>query len=534
MKFTLNENSTHLILKEATKAEFNQLNNTFNPYSKGYMFTEEFKRMGWNGRKNFFNKGKIAIGLWKVLTDNCKKHGYPFILENRDNFPRDREITLENVEDFCLDFYKHHKTKDGDEPFYPYEHQIQSVFQMLKNKLCTIEVATSGGKTLIFSTVIFYLLKKFPDFKFLLIVPSITLVTQFYDDILDSNHGFNRENLNPCDLCIQEVMGDNNKPRRSREDREPNIYVGTYQSLIDYGTPENQPDFYKKFNVMCIDEAHKAANRKINIDGNTTENLSQINTIANRCIGYSEYRFGMSGTFPNESTAESYSIQSITGPIVNTVSTKYLTDNGLVTLAKIKCLILQHKDVEFAQAVKKIGGKKAYDLEMKYIQESTKRTDFIVKLTKKFDANSLILFHNKEYGKHLFERLSKECEDKNFFYIDGDTSNKEREIIKKHMESIGDKPNILIASYGTLSTGVSIKALKYLIMTQPFKSDSLIRQSIGRLLRLHKSKDKAIIYDLIDQFHSNFDNVLQDQYKTRKNDIYIKQEFEYSEITIVL
>jgi len=54
------------------------------------------------------------------------------------------------------------------------------------------EVATSGGKSLIISIVMFYTLKNMnPDAKFLIIVPSITLVTQFYDDLLKNFHGEN-------------------------------------------------------------------------------------------------------------------------------------------------------------------------------------------------------------------------------------------------------------------------------------------------------------------------------------------------------
>lgn len=54
------------------------------------------------------------------------------------------------------------------------------------------EVATSGGKSLIISIVIFYTMKHIdPKAKFLIIVPSITLVTQFYDDLLKSYHGEN-------------------------------------------------------------------------------------------------------------------------------------------------------------------------------------------------------------------------------------------------------------------------------------------------------------------------------------------------------
>jgi len=56
------------------------------------------------------------------------------------------------------------------------------------------------------------------------------------------------------------------------------------------------------------------------------------------------------------------------------------------------------------------------------------------------------------------------------------------------MELTDGNPKILIASFGTLSTGVSIKAIKNMIFADSFKSDVIVRQSIGRALRLHKDK----------------------------------------------
>jgi superfamily II DNA or RNA helicase len=78
-------------------------------------------------------------------------------------------------------------------PFVPYSHQIESAYKILKNRYCMAEVATSGGKSLIISIVMFYTLKHIDkDAKFLIIVPSITLVTQFYDNIIEYNFGLNK------------------------------------------------------------------------------------------------------------------------------------------------------------------------------------------------------------------------------------------------------------------------------------------------------------------------------------------------------
>jgi hypothetical protein len=167
---------------------------------------------------------------------------------------------------FCKDFFKYHKVKNKSGelvPFIPYDHQIESAYKVLKNRYCMAEVATSGGKSLIISIVIFYTLKHIdPTAKFLLIVPSITLVTQFYDNILEYNFGANNlaemkdkktdklngEDYQPCELRIEEVMSD--RPRKFSGTENPNIYIGTYQSLEKW--PKT---FFQQFHTVACDEA---------------------------------------------------------------------------------------------------------------------------------------------------------------------------------------------------------------------------------------------------------------------------------------
>ena len=77
-------------------------------------------------------------------------------------------------------------------PFKPYDYQIETAYKILRNRYCMAEVATSGGKSLVISIIMFYILKHLnPEAKFLIIVPSITLVTQFYENIMEYNYGFN-------------------------------------------------------------------------------------------------------------------------------------------------------------------------------------------------------------------------------------------------------------------------------------------------------------------------------------------------------
>jgi superfamily II DNA or RNA helicase len=373
--------------------------------------------------------------------------------------------------------------------------------------------------------MIFYILFRKPTAKILLIVPSISLVTQFYDDILDYNLGYNKEQKNPLDVRIQEIMSD--KPRKVRDDKEPNIYIGTYQSLINWGTPQLEPEFYKQFNVVMCDESHKAK-------------AQEITTIMKRTFGYAHYRLGMSGTYPLEGTSELMAIQSVTGPKLMSVKAKELMDKGLISNVKIKALILQYDDKEFAESVYSIkkhgGGKRAYELEREYAQNSEKRKIFLSKLVNKFNDNSLVLFHNIAYGTALFEYFSSNILNKDFYYIDGQTSSEKREYIKKQMEITDGKVKILVGSFGVLSTGWSVKAIKNMVFADSFKSDVVVRQSIGRALRLHKVKDgdKAVVFDIVDQFHSSYKTILFNHFIYRRDNLYKIQEFPFDELKIVI
>jgi len=216
-----------------------------------------------------------------------------------------------------------------------------------------------------------------------------------------------------------------------------------------------------------------------------------------------------------------------------------LMDKGLISNVKIKALLLYHDNRKFAEGVlniKKRGdGQRAWQLEREYIHNSTKRKNFIKKLVDKFTSNSLILFHTIEFGTEMYNFLKDNCQNKDIFYIDGQTPMEKRDYIKKVMENTKDNPKILVASFGTFSTGQNIKAITNIIFADAFRSDRIITQSIGRGLRKHKEKQKLMVFDLVDIFHKdNLKTILYKQYESRRDDIYKKRQYPFDEINIKL
>ena len=266
MKLRYDKDKEELVVTEASRVEYHQLSLWLTRHVKGWKYQPAVKMGVWDGKKSFFRDGKINLGLWKEAMRGCKEIDAPFILENKEDFPINRDVTLEKVQDFCKDFFKTHKMKKDGEivPFMPYDHQIEAAYKILKNRFCMAEVATSGGKSLIISIVMFYTLKHTdPNAKFLIIVPSITLVTQFYDNIVEYNYGLNNllqmreskiekiEDLNnghiPCTVRVEEVMSD--RPRKFSGTENPNVYIGTYQSLEKW--PKK---FFQQFHTVITDE----------------------------------------------------------------------------------------------------------------------------------------------------------------------------------------------------------------------------------------------------------------------------------------
>lgn len=529
MKFRINEDQTKLILTESESEEYKQLRRLLNPFVKNYRFMPRYKMGLWDGKIDFFNNGYLNLGLWHFISNICQEYGYKFIIENKELIPKD-EIKKENVQEFCEHFYKDRRLKDkkdnngkiiekGDK-FFPYDHQIEAIYRFLKYRYGLVEIATAGGKSLVISTLVFYILKNInPNAKFLIIVPSISLVTQFYDGLLDYNYGFNNENDNPFNLSIAEIMSE--KPRYPRDDSEPNIYIGTYQSLEKFSK-----SFFKKFDFVATDESHKAK-------------AQSIKKILEKTFQTARYRIGVTGTIPNLESAEGLTIQSLMGPNLFSIKTKKLQDKGLISNLKINALILNYNDIDFAKSIsslkKKSGmGKRAFELEREYIHNSEKRKYFILRLVKSFKSNALILFHSLEYGTDLYNFFRDNISGLNFYYIDGNVKKEKREYIKEQLDDISGNPKVGVCSYGTFSTGIDINAISNIVFADSFKSDQLIRQSIGRGLRLHKDKDYLVVYDIVDRFHKSYTNTLLQHYKTRRNQTYKPQSFPYKEYKIRL
>lgn len=255
------------IFVQGARNEITGLKRWFNRFVENYMFSPLYKNKLWNGKRTRYNKDEnsVPFGLWQEVYRCANEHNYDINFINKKDFPLNRDIKEEDFKNFVNSFFKGYMYKGKE--FKPRPYQMRIAYKILKNRYCNIAVATSGGKTLIFALVFFYLLHNNKDRKFLLVVPSKTLVTQFYDDLI--NFDWN----NKLDLNIGEIYGKEEKPRILYPDKDVNLYIGTFQSLSN---SKNYPrKWFKQFYSITLDECLHP-DTLVSMDNNTQKKISDI------------------------------------------------------------------------------------------------------------------------------------------------------------------------------------------------------------------------------------------------------------------
>jgi superfamily II DNA or RNA helicase len=253
------------------------------------------------------------------------------------------------------------------------------------------------------------------------------------------------------------------------------------------------------------------------------------------------WRFGLTGTLTKRGSAEYLTIQQFLGPLVMEITPKFLFDNNYATPVSVKVVIMDWLEPDIKEKLadlklnsNNIEGNEVYNLERKLVIESKKRLDFVVNFIARVNKNSLVLFQSvmNEYGRQIQQTLRERTSDKEIFYVDGDTDEKLRQEYISRMSTGENK--ILIATYGTFSTGISIKNLHNIFLVESYKSETLIKQSLGRGMRQMEGKEKVNVIDFVDDFSTGkYQNYLL-KHSNARIDIYRKENFEYKVFTVKL
>ena len=506
IKFNLSEDNQWLILAQCTdEVEKKQVELSLTKKIHNWYFHPLVKKKIWDGSINFIDKRgpfwKIPVGLWSEVLEIGKEYKYEFHIEGIERLFL-TDLKLEDFKAWVDEFF-------ADSDIEPRDYQIEAAWKIVKFRYSVSEIATSSGKTLISFMIFAFLKSQGYIRKFLMIVPSTNLVIQGTEDFEDYG-------IDKIGSKIQQIGGGS----KMREGCD--VVIGTFQSLV-----KKDKEYFEEFDAVFIDEAHHT-------------NSTSIKKIMSNCM-HTGWRFGLTGTLTKRGSADHLTIQQYLGPVLVEISPDFLFRNNYATPVAIKVVILdwlspEYKDklAELKSSSEKMEGNDLYNLERKLVISNKARLNYIVDFINKTSKNSLVLFQSvkDEYGRNIWNGIRETNATKEAFYVDGDTNEQLREEYKSRMETGENK--VLIATYGTFSTGISINNLHNIFLVESYKSEVLIKQSLGRGMRKMEGKEKVNIIDFVDDFSTaGYKNYLMKHSEARIA-IYRNENFDYKIFRITL
>ena len=445
----------------------------------GFKFMPQYRSRHWDGKIRLFSyaSGQIYTGLYPYVINWCNENNVS-VLDKTDIV--DAKVDDEKVDNF-IEALKI--------PFTVRDYQKEAFSYSLKKHRCLLLSPTASGKSLIIYMMVRFNLIRLSEKnnKVLIVVPTTSLVEQLYKDFKD--YGYNSS------ANVHRIYQGHEKHSDKR------VYISTWQSI--YKMPKK---WFEEFGCVIGDEAHlfKAVS------------LTKILTKLENC----KYRIGLTGTL-DDSKTHKLVLEGLFGAVNKVTSTSKLQENKQLADLKIYCLVLQHDNMS-----RDYLKDKSYQEEMDFLVSNDMRNKYIRNLCLSLQGNSLCLFQYVEkHGMLLKDLIESKNKDKQVFFVYGGVDTHEREKIRAITEQSDNA--IIIASYGTFSTGINIRNLHNIVFSSPSKSRIRNLQSIGRGLRLKDNKSGATLYDISDDLtYNGKENYTLAHFKERIN-IYNEEDFDY-------
>ena len=482
---------TDVIIKKANEVFLNletqphieyELRDHFTFQVDGAKFMPQYRNKHWNGEIHLFDirTKQIYVGLLDKIISFCEQSNYTYTFEDNKFYGQPFEInegiSLEGVEDYMKSICCHT----------PRDYQVEGVYGALRHNRKLLISPTASGKSLMIYSLVRYYVDKHE--KILLVVPTTSLVEQMYKDFQD--YGWDAESY-----CHRIYSG------REKTNEHP-VTITTWQSIYKL-----ERSFFEDYGVIIGDEAHLFKSKS----------LISIMTK----LHHAKYRFGFTGTLDGSQTHK-WVLEGLFGPSYKVTRTDVLMKQGHLSQLDIQCIVLKHSPKKFD----------VYEDEIQYLITHDKRNNFIKNLALDLKGNTLVLYSRVEtHGSILYEKInSNKKNDRKVFFIHGGVDTEERELTREITEKENDA--IIVASYGTFSTGINIQNLHNVIFASPSKSRIRNLQSIGRVLRKGKNKTKAVLYDISDDCTYNSRKNYTLNHFIERIKIYSEEKFNYEIITI--
>jgi len=451
---------------------------------EGAKFMPQYRNRNWNGEIHLFDlrSKRIYVGLLDRVISFCKRHDYTYKFVDNEYYGTPYEendtISYEGVKDYMTSICNHS----------PRKYQVEGVYDALKHNRKLLISPTASGKSLMIYALVRYYVDK--GKKILLVVPTTSLVEQMYKDF--EEYGWDSQSW-----CHKIYSG------KDKTNEFP-VTITTWQSVYKL-----ERSFFTDYDVIIGDEAHLFKSKSL------VSIMSKLE--------HAKYRFGFTGTLDGTQTHK-WVLEGLFGPSYKVTKTDELMRQGHLSQLDIQCLVLKHDPRKFD----------TYNDEIEYLISHEKRNNFIKNLTLDLGGNTLILYSRVEaHGQVLYDLInSNKQSDRQVFFVHGGVDAEEREQVREITET--ENNAIIVASYGTFSTGINIKNLHNVIFASPSKSRIRNLQSIGRVLRKGTNKAKAILYDISDDCTKGSKRNYTLNHFIERIKIYNEENFNYEIITIQL
>ena len=458
-----------------------ELSDQFTFEIPGAKYMPQYRKRYWDGKIRLFNlqTGEIYVGLLDKIVSFCKHHKYDYKFEDSKYFGTPFEvnemISLEGVKDYMNAISK--------TP--PRDYQIEGVYDALRHNRRLVISPTASGKSLMIYSIVRYFAEQ--QKSTLIVVPTTSLVEQMYKDF--ESYGWDAESY-----CQKVYAG------REKEVNAP-VVITTWQSI--YKLPAT---YFENFEVVIGDEAHLFKSQSL------VKIMTKLHT--------AKYRYGFTGTLDGTQTHKLV-LEGLFGPSYKTIRTHELMEKGYLAKLNAKIILLKHPPVCFD----------TYEDELQYLIGHEQRNKFIKNLALDLKGNTLILYSRVEtHGEVLYNMINNN--DRKVFFIHGGVDVENRETCRSITEEENDA--IIVASYGTFSTGINIKRLHNIIFASPSKSRIRNLQSIGRVLRKGKGKVKAVLYDIADDCSTDSKRNYTLNHLFERIKIYNEENFNYDLVKVQL
>lgn len=451
----------------------------------GAKFMPAYRNRMWDGKARMFNMytRELYVGLLDYLVEFCEQLEYKIDIQI-DKVGEDG--TIDQVSKFTESLNLHSQGKK----IAIRDYQLDAVTHAINNGRSLLLSPTASGKSLIIYSLLRY--HQAHGRKQLIIVPTTSLVEQMWGDFND----YSSEDKWQANKFCHKIYGGKDKTNKAA------VVISTWQSI--YKFPKS---WFEEFDVVYGDEAHNFKAKSL-----TTLLDKMVNT---------PYRYGTTGTLDGTKTHRLV-LEGVFGRVYKVTTTKKLMDSKQLAELKIVCLLLEYSDAQ-----RKLVSKMPYQEEMDWLVTNPQRNKIITNLTIAQTGNTLVLYqfvekHGAVLHKMVSERVNSE---RMVFFVHGGTDTEQREEIRHLTET--QKDAIIIASYGTFSTGINIRNLHNVVFASPSKSRIRNLQSIGRGLRKGNQKEACNLFDVGDDLSWKSKKNFTLNHMLERIKIYNEESFNY-------